>query len=413
MTYSLPTLFTAALLGLATLQANAQTISTLDDLTLPGTDTCYSNTIAPGNAYAFTSGLVTFHGNRESWGGYSGFNYSNVTDTVTPGAGNDKAAITGKGYNQSANYGIAYAPSDWPAHPKQSLLIGAKIQTGAAVTKATGMYVTNTTYAYRYIKASYHNGDSFRLVVRGYRNALRTADSASFTLARFAAGDTILHNTWQWMDLSMLGYVDSLSFQVSSTDDFTPFYFAFDNLTIEKVCPEAQALAATANSDTKITATWNGSIAGVNPNYEIAVDQSATLAPTASATTVTANTYSATGLTPNTLYYVHIRSACSGGEFSAWDTVSVKTKPVTGIFSTEANALQLSISPNPARDMIELHSDNALNASVYSIEGKIVVSATRTRRINVSSLPAGVYLLKVTDAGGSGQQATLRFTKTN
>lgn len=413
MTYSLPTLFTAALLGLATLQANAQTISTLDDLTLPGTDTSYSNTIAPGNAYAFTSGLVTFHGNRESWGGYSGFNYSNVTDTVTSGPGNDKAAITGKGYNQSANYGIAYAPSDWPAHPKQSLLLGAKVQNGTTATKATGMYVTNTTYAYRYIKATYHNGDSFRLVVRGYRNAVRTADSASFTLARYATGDTVVHNTWQWMDLSMLGYVDSLSFQVSSTDDYTPFYFAFDNLTIEKECPAVQGLTATTISSTEIKANWSGSIPGMNPDYEIAVDLSPTLAPAASTTTITGNSYNATGLTPWSLYYVHIRSTCGGGISSAWDTVSARTFGVAGIFNTQANDLQLSISPNPARDIVELHCDNAVNASVYSIEGKIVLSATRARRINVSSLPAGIYLLKVTDAAGSGKQATLRFTKQN
>ncbi|WP_118976180.1 DUF4465 domain-containing protein [Taibaiella koreensis] len=413
MTYKLQSLLAAALFTMGAAGVNAQTVSTLDDLTLPGANTDYATSLPSAQQYVFTSGRVTFHGVLESWGGYGQFNYSNVVDTITSGFGNDKAAMTGIGYNNSANYGVAYAPADWPTHPDQSLLIGARIEGNTNASRAVGMYVTNTTYAYRYIQDNYRDGDWYKLIVRGYRNHVQVTDSATYTLASYTATDTVLRKTWEWMDLTALGNVDSLSFQVVSSDEFTPFYFAFDNFTVDSICPEPKNLAATSVNENSATITWISGLTGVTPDYEIAVDQSATLAPTATTVTVTAPTYSKTGLSSNTLYYVHVRAACGSGAFSNWDTASFKTLPGTGIFNAQPNTLQLSLSPNPATHVINLNSDMALDATVYSIEGKVLLTATRTRQIDISTLPAGLYLLKATDAAGTGRQATLRFTKQN
>lgn len=412
MTYKLPKLITAALLSLGIAQTNAQTVSTLDDLTLPGADTDYATSLPSAQSYSFQSGLVTYYGVLESWGGYGGFNYTNVVDTLTNSYTNDKAAITGSGYDQSENYGVVYLAADYPAHPEQSVPLGVTLEGAAAGNKVAGMYITNSTWAYHYMKTTYGDGDWYKLIVRGYLNGTESADSVTYMLGSVATGDTVLLKHWQWLDLTVLGDVDSLGFQVRSSDDFTPFYFAFDNLTtLDGLCPEVKDIAATSLNENSATLTWGNNIGGgFTTNYEVAIDQSATLAPTATASTVSDATYSQNGLTPNRVYYAHVRTACEDGSFSAWDTASFKTLPTTGIFGQRNNGLQVSLSPNPATRSLSLHSTIPVNAVVYSLEGKVMLQISNAGTIDISMLPAGVYLLNVSDQKGLGQN-TLRFVK--
>jgi hypothetical protein len=413
MTYKLPTLFAAAMLGIGSLQVQAQTVTTFDDLSLPGADTSYLEVIPAVNGiYPFQSGNAKFYGKLDFGGGYQAqFNYSNRTDTLTPGYENQWAAITGKGYDNSANYGIAYAESDM-SNFYQSVENGPKLTGAAAGHKVSGVYITNTTVGYRWIKTNFTAGSWYKVTVRGYLNNVRTADSVVVTMASYGATDTTLLNTWQWVNLLPLGNVDSLTFQTSSSNSFTPYYFAIDNLTtLDGVCPDAQSIAATSVNENSATVTWTNSITGFTSDYEVTIDQSATLAPAATAATVTSPVYSKNGLSANTLYYVHVRTACEGGTFSAWDTASFKTLQSTGIFNGQSSGLQLSISPNPATDMLVLNSAIPVNAVVYSIEGKMLLQAANATRISVAALPAGVYLLRVTDKADTGKQATLRFTK--
>src|SRR5262245_44528250 len=66
---------------------------------------------------SFTSGGAQFvnwyNTTYESW---SGFAYSNTTDTITPGYANQYSAITGRGHDSvtgpSDNYGVAYGNFD-------------------------------------------------------------------------------------------------------------------------------------------------------------------------------------------------------------------------------------------------------------------------------------------------------------
>src|SRR3954465_8309347 len=79
----------------------SQTISTFENLTLPadsfwdGSD--LSGGFSNGNANFVNDYDTTYH----SW---SGFSYSNKKDSITAGYGNQYAAVTGGGYNGSANY---------------------------------------------------------------------------------------------------------------------------------------------------------------------------------------------------------------------------------------------------------------------------------------------------------------------
>jgi hypothetical protein len=80
--------------------------------------------------------------------------------------------------------------------------------------------------------------DWFALSVCGYQNGVKVADSVLFYLADFrfasSAQDYIV-KTWQWVDLKILGKVDSLTFNMFSSDTGAfginnPTYFCMDNL---------------------------------------------------------------------------------------------------------------------------------------------------------------------------------------
>lgn len=391
---------------------NAQTISTLDDLTLPTASTDFASIQTAAGDYTFQSGNVKFFGVRESWGGYGAFNYTNVVDTTTASFTNDRAAITGKGYNNSANYGVAYLTQDYPAHPKQSLLIGAKLQGTAVGSKVVGTYLTNTTYAYSYMKDNYHTGDSLSLVIRGYLNNVKTTDSVIFHLAKYTTTDTTLLKTWKWVNLLPLGNVDSVTFQIFSTDEIAPYYMAFDNFTtLDGVCPTAVQLIASSVNENSATITWTDGIANLPTNYQVAVDQTATLAPSAATATSTTHTHTATALSPNTQYYAHVRATCPDGGFSDWDTANFKTLQATGIATTNKNNLNVVISPNPAQNFIHVDVKTAVTASIYSLEGKLLNTIENAQQIDISALSAGTYILRVVDNKDYTQSATLRFIK--
>ncbi len=224
--------------------ASAQTI-TFDSLSLPQADTFYVNYSNPGNDVGFTVNTVHFQCVYDTaFGGLwsTGFAYSNMTDSVTSGYTNMYAAKTAKGYNGSANYAVY-----WAGYGDGGKIIMPGV---SAVKKATGFYITNSTYAYN----SMHDGDFvakkfggttgndpdwFKLQVRGYFNGQLKADSVDFYLADFRdannANDYIVKD-WRWVDLNPLGNVDSLSFALTSSDNGsfgmnTPAYFCMDNFS--------------------------------------------------------------------------------------------------------------------------------------------------------------------------------------
>lgn len=413
MQYKLHTLFAVAALGFGSLSLQAQTVASFEDLVLPATDTSFLEVIpAVDGIYPFETGNTKFYGKIEYGGFYQAqFNYSNRTDTVTPGYENMWAAVTGGGAEGSDNYGITYAETDFSDFT-QSPENGPKLTGAAAGNKVAGLYMTNTTVAYRWIQANYETGDWYKVIIRGYLNNVRTQDSVEIMLAKYSATDTILVNTWEWVNLLPLGNVDSITFQTKSNVDVTPYYFAIDNLTtLDGDCPATKNIAAVSINENSATINWANSVAGFTADYEIAVDQSATLAPTATAVPVTgATSYNATPLIPNTLYYAHVRSSCGDGSFSDWDTASFRTLQTTGIFNTNKNTFAVTLSPNPATDLLNIAAAIPVNAVVYSIEGKELLSVAKAKQIDIASLPAGMYILRLTDTAGT-QSSTLRFAK--
>lgn len=424
MQYKLHHLLAASLLCFGSLTAGAQTTSTFEDVVLAGPDTGYLETKYPGpGTYAIQSGNAKFYGSvsNSSWGD---FNVSNATDTMRTSYAKAAVAIPGKGYNNSTNYAIAFVPIDFSGPtPYPSVPVGAKLTGAAASHKVYGAYFTNSVYAYRYILANnfYANNHHWlKLIVRGYLAGVKNTDSVSVTLADYTnTASPVLVNNWKWTDLTSLGNVDSLTFDLVSSDTHpmyginTPAYFAMDNLiTSDGKCPSALNLVASGITINGAQLNWSNGLAEVTPGYQVAVDQSATLAPTAATTNVTVTNYTAGSLNSNTTYYAHVRAACGDGSFSDWDTAMFKTLPGTGIFQTPDNSLTASISPNPAKDVLHIQSATAVDAVIYSIEGRQVMTVKHAQQIDIAELTNGLYFIKLTESQGT-RSGTLRFAKTN
>lgn len=197
-----------------------------------------------GSADDFVSEGVSFQNSFTDFGGgfvsWDGFSYSNTTDTVSGGFGNQYSSYAGSGAGGSSNYGLGFTGSG-PVHLDYPSTVDLS---------GTGMMVTNTTYA----ALSILNGDAFSkkfggvsgddadwflLTISGSLGG-SAGGSVEFYLADYRFGDNssdYLIDEWSYVDLSSLGSVDQLVFNLSSSDvgDFgmnTPAYFAIDNLGV-------------------------------------------------------------------------------------------------------------------------------------------------------------------------------------
>lgn len=234
--------FSALFGGIA---ANAQTVATFDTLHLSKADTFYVNTSGVSlSDQGFDDGLAHFpYYYDTSYGGFpsSGFTYTNMTDTVTGTYMDPYSAKAGSGYNGSAEYlSVSVADTNTKIYLR-----------GAAVGKPVlGFYITNTTYDYNSMRdgdgfakkfggSTGNDADWFKVTIHGYHNGVKNADSVEIYLADFTSPDNskdYILKTWQWVNLLPLGNVDSLSFQLSSSDTGmfgmnTPAFFNMDNFT--------------------------------------------------------------------------------------------------------------------------------------------------------------------------------------
>jgi hypothetical protein len=262
---------------------------------------------------------------NSQWSYWSeGFIYSNQTDSTTSGSGNIYSARAGSGKN-SDNYLVS----------KNNSIINL---TGAAANNTvTGMHITNTTYAANSMRdgdafskqfggASGNDQDWFLLTIKGYTAGNETTDSVNFYLADYRFADNsqdYIVKDWQWVDLTSLGNVDSLSFSLNSSDAGafginTPAFFAIDNLN----------------------------------------DQ----------------------------------------------TVSIKDFE---------NELSFSIFPNPTEGNLTINLENDVNSiQVIDVTGKIIISEKNISKgyksMNLTSLNAGVYFIKVTSENDTKVQRLIK-----
>lgn len=66
-----------------------------------------------------------------------------------------------------------------------------------------------------------------------------------------------------------------------------------------------------------------------------------------------------------------------------------------------ATGLHFNIFPNPTSDIINIKWIENCNLSIFNTLGQIILQANNTKTIDVSSLPKGVYLIKIFDGENS------------
>lgn len=177
------------------------------------------------------------------WGFGGGFAYTNTTDTTTSNYTN-LSAIAGEG-KAADTYLTANSNSFTPAEIKFA---------GNTDRIVHGMYVTNSTYAYLTIKngneyakkfggKENRDGDWFKLKAIGYDNNDRQTGETEIYLADYRFLDSTKDftlNDWTWFDLTPLGEVSSITFEMSSSDNGqfgmnTPSYFSIDQVVSDHV----------------------------------------------------------------------------------------------------------------------------------------------------------------------------------
>ncbi len=230
----------------------AQTTADFENLDVDSTGYWNGSDLSGG----FTSGNAFFvNSYNQDWGSWSGWAYSNWTDTITSGWDNQYAAKTGSGVEGSTNYAVFY---------REGII---KLTGEAAGGGVEGFYITNSTYAYNSMRdgdafAKKFGGetgedpDFFKVTIQKYEGGELKDDTVVVYLADYRFDDNsddYILDQWQWVDLTSLGNVDSLKFSLSSSDngDFgmnTPAYFCLDNLVTHDGAVGIEAL----NSMTKV-----------------------------------------------------------------------------------------------------------------------------------------------------------------
>lgn len=160
----------------------------------------------------------------------SGAVISSHTDTDFESYLDANKSIAGGAY-EGQNYVVFYVNA-WGDPDKITLKEAAVIP---------GMYVCNNVYAYNSMKNGdatagepFGESDWFKLTVHGYLNG-KTVNASVFV--DLAEGTNII-DKWTYVDLTELGQVDALSFEMSGsrTGQYglnTPSYFCIDNLGAE------------------------------------------------------------------------------------------------------------------------------------------------------------------------------------
>lgn len=212
-----------------------------------------------------------------------GFAYSNKTDNTTEGYTNMYSVITGRDYSGSGNFAIG----------KDGAII--KLTGDAIQTTVTGFYLTNTTYA----ALSMKNGDDFgkkfggdtgddadyfKLVITGYSGGIAGSTTVTAYLADFQNSnnsfDYILKN-WRWVDLRPLGNIDSLMFDLQSSDNGmygmnTPGYFAMDEFNASLFSPRSDKPGSTDISKTSTSfVNWAATCSVIRGHQDISTPSSA------------------------------------------------------------------------------------------------------------------------------------------
>ena len=220
-------------------------VATFEDLEVPADGHISVSTEEDDERTEFVSGDFEFaSGCMSDWDYWYWFGYANMTDNTFETLDDQWKNVVGGGYDGSANYGVAFAAEfNGPCY--------VTVLSDEAV-EVPGFYITNSAYAYNSMTGGdsfakkFGLGDWFKLTITGYNAANEVTGTKEYYLADLRdASKAFIINDWRYVDLSGLGKVAKLGFELSSSDNSdygmnTPAYFCFDNFGAEgtEVLPE-------------------------------------------------------------------------------------------------------------------------------------------------------------------------------
>ena len=125
----------------------------------------------------------------------------------------------------SKTYAVYYGNPDESMMPDHDFEFTA---TEVGTCQPLQCYVNNTRYMAYKISQHFQDGDRLTLQAIGYLDGSKVG-SVSINLADFSVQKDSIVSTWTLVDLSKLGSVDHLDFDVLSTKKEVPAYFCMDN----------------------------------------------------------------------------------------------------------------------------------------------------------------------------------------
>lgn len=190
------------------------------------------------NSGGFTVGSATFANSYNStYKSWEGFAYSSKHDYLTAGYGNMYSCYAANETNMKNTFALAYQGMSAVKIDFNKLVTNVKFK----VTNSTYAYISmlkGDSYSKKFGGTSGNDQDWFLLKVTALNAENTPIGTADIYLADFRFSDNTkdyITNAWSPIDLSSLGEIKSLKFELSSSDNGTwgmntPAFFCLDNL---------------------------------------------------------------------------------------------------------------------------------------------------------------------------------------
>jgi hypothetical protein len=263
--------------------------------------------------------------------GAVGYEYA-VTTSATPpvsGTATSSTSFSASGLTATTQY-YAHVRTDCGSGTFSSWATAPFSTINPSCNAPTGLAVNNITTSAADVSWTAVSG------VVGYEYAVTTSStppgSGTSTTATSVSATGLTTGTTYYL------HVRSNCGSLFSSWASTPF----NTLCAATTTPVASAITATG-----ATISWTAVSGAIGYEYEI----STSATPSSSGTSTTSTSFNATGLVPGTLYYAHVRTACSAGSFSSWMSVTfttlcpaTTTPTISGITPTSATVSWSSVS---------------------------------------------------------------------
>jgi len=247
------------------------------------------------------------------------------------------------------------------------------------------------------LKATITNPDGVTITAKGFQ--WKATNGGTYTsVAGTGTGNTFTANLTNLTPNTSYTYKAFITFNGTTVEGSEMTFTTLPEDTPEP-CNTPTGLTVSSETDESITITWNAdaNVSSWNIQYSAA-------GGTLNSATSNTNSYTLSGLTPETTYTIQVQANCGDGNLSEWST-SVTGTTTVGIDSWLSNSV--SLYPNPAKEYVDIRVSEDVNVTlmeVYDVYGKLINTVNvidNPTRINVSSLANGMYFVRVTTEAGA------------